>query len=245
MQTQSLNQLPTHFTYQPSERKFPPVSWSREMLSCVLKPERFRERFDHQNPPLPPRLHPLALELLCSSCHSSRVWVALHSQPSQPHPAAVLRKHSHSDIISGLLQGKWTKWNFISCLINTEFASSFFASYGCVGLVHPTAPAGNEPKCQLATGTSSAQSNSQLFQSKAQDLGVAVTNESFLVSAPATEPDTNPPSLRKTSANQKPEGQQEKLYLQFDKEKPQLSCSPNQFDTVLLFKNIFMVTLLW
>lgn len=64
------------------------------------------------------------------------------------------------------------------------------------------APAGNEPKCQLDSGASSAaQSNSQLSQSKAQNLGGAVTNESFLVSAPATEPDTNPPSLRKTSAN--------------------------------------------
>lgn len=134
MQTQCPNQLPTHFNDHPSEWKFPPVRWSRGLLSCVLKPERFSERFDRQNPPLPPQLHASALELLCSSRHCSRVWVALHSQPSrpfQPHPAAVLRKRSHSDIISGLLQGKWTKWNFISCLINTQFANAFCQTWLC------------------------------------------------------------------------------------------------------------------
>lgn len=35
------------------------------------------------------------------------------------------QKCSHFEIISGLLQGKLTKWNFISCLINTQFASAF------------------------------------------------------------------------------------------------------------------------
>lgn len=35
------------------------------------------------------------------------------------------QKRSHFNIISALLQGKLTKWNFISCLINTQFASAF------------------------------------------------------------------------------------------------------------------------
>lgn len=78
------------------------------MLSCVLKQERSSERCDHQSPPLPPDLTPGsgAAVLFLSLQHSVGGFALTATTAISTPPAAVLRKHSHSDRISGLLQGK-------------------------------------------------------------------------------------------------------------------------------------------
>ena len=105
------------------------------MLSCLLKVKKFSQRLNHQQTPLP-----LSVELdfilwlwkHCASAPFSMAacgrtgWFCTQCNHGCFNPILLqCSECSHFDIISSLLQGKLTKWNFISCLINTQFASAF------------------------------------------------------------------------------------------------------------------------
>lgn len=154
------------------------------------------------------------------------------------------QKCSHFDIISVLLQWKLTKWNFISCLINTQFVSGSFARYRYVGLVHSTATAGNTlkmpthhwcfpwrthrllplplsqdapPRCQdgrTKGGTKKRSCCKRWMMWMISGVSSTVLQEWQLQHQIQTRLPLGP----KQNTKEEPEGQQGKLYLMFGKE---------------------------